>query len=310
MKIDSRDLRYFETIAELGHLRKASDQLHLSQPALSKCIKRLESSVGAPLFERIGRGIQLTAVGEVLLRQARRLNLMTTAALREVQDFACGASGVVRIGCGPIIAESLMPGLCERVLEQMPGIRLTITLGMNYFLRDELRQGNIDFVLGLVPEADSEFELHPLMDDTVVVAASPAHPLFRQSTVGIHDLLDYQWVLPVAEVASRAWLDRQFRTRGLPLPKAQIEVNATPMMLGTIAHTSLLCFVSRLSLARLGPSSATPLMEIPVAETTLQRKLGLTLLHAPLSPAVERVVELLRGDAQLLGPSPAVQPGS
>ena len=294
MKIDSRDLRYFEAIAELGHLRKASEQLHLSQPALSKCIKRLETSVGAPLFSRVGRGIQLTAVGEVLLKQARRLNLMTLSALREVQEFASGDSGLVRLGCGPVIAESLMPGFCAQLRRDLPGIRLTITMGMNYRLREGLRQGQLDVILGLVPEHDDEFEMHPLMDDTVVVAACPGHPLFARSKVDIEDLLDYGWVLPIAEVASRVWLDRQFSQRGLPLPRAQIEVNATPMMLPMIARSSLLCFVSRHTLARQSQQPVPPLRELAIPATTLQRKLGLTLVRTAISPAVRRVVELLR----------------
>lgn len=292
MQIDSRDLRYFETIAELGHLRRASDQLHRSQPALSKCIKRLEEVVGAPLFERVGRGIQLTAVGDVLLQQARKLNRMTEGALREVQEFATGEAGLVRIGCGPVMVESMMPGICELVTQHMPGVRLSITMGMNYFLRDELRQGNIDVIFGLVPDADTEFRMHALMDDTVVVAASREHPLFRKRKLDIADLVDYQWVLPIPAVASRLWLDQQFADRDLPLPTAQIEVNTIPMLLTTIARRNLLCFVSRHTLAK---QTQTPRIdEMAIPATTLQRKLGVTLMHSSLSPAVRKFVELLR----------------
>lgn len=298
MQIDSRDLRYFETIAELGHLRQASDELHRSQPALSKCIKRLEQAVGAPLFERVGRNIQLSAVGEALLQQARKLNRMTESALREVQEFASGEAGLVRIGCGPVMAESLMPGICELITRQMPGVRLTITMGMNYYLRDELRQGNIDVIFGLVPDADTEFRMHALMDDTVVVAASRAHPLFAKRKLKIEDLVDAQWVLPIPAVASRLWLDQQFRERNLPLPTAQIEVNTIPMLLTMIAKSNLLCFVSRHTLAK---QTNTPrLEELRLDTLTMQRKLGVTLMHSSLSPAVQRFVELLQTHATTL----------
>jgi len=298
MPIDLRDLRYFETIAELGHVRKASEQLHLSQPALSKCIRRLEEILGVPLFERAGRGIQLTAVGEVLLQQARKLNNITENSLREVSEFARGETGLVRIGCGPVMAESLMPSICELAMRYMPRVRLQITLGMNYFLRDQLRQGNLDLIFGLVPEADAEFVMRPLMDDTVVVAASRAHPLFRKRKVNIGDLLDYQWVLPIHAVASRQWLDEAFRSRGLGLPQAQIEANTIPLLLTMIAKSVLLCFVSRHTLAY---QLHTPrLEELKIDATTMQRKLGLSMMHGSLSPAVARFVDLLSAHAHQL----------
>ncbi|WP_332846518.1 LysR family transcriptional regulator [Pseudomonas lactucae] len=291
MQIDLRDLRYFEKIAELGHVRKAAEQLHLSQPALSKCIRRLEDILGAPLFERAGRGIQLTAVGQVLLRQARKLNNLTEHALQEVSEFAKGETGIVRVGCGPVMAESLMPNICELAMQQMPRVRLQITLGMNYFLREQLRQGNLDLILGLVSESDDEFVMHPLMDDTVVVAASPAHPLFRKQRVVIEDLLAYRWLLPIHAVASRQWLDEAFRSRGMVLPQAQIETNTIPLLLTTVAKSLLLCFVSRHTLS-FQPNTPR-LEELKIDATTLQRKLGLSMMPGSSSPSVGRFVNLL-----------------
>lgn len=292
MQIDLRDLRYFEVIAELGNVRQAAEQLSLSQPALSKCLRRLEERLGAPLFERAGRGIVLTAVGQALQVQARRLNNITDSALREVSDFAQGETGVVRMGCGPIMADSLMPGICELMMHTMPRVKLQITLGMNYFLREQLRQGNLDVIFGLVPEADDEFFMLPLMVDTVVVAASGEHPLFKKRRPAIADLLDYQWVLPFHAVASRRWLDEAFRSRGLRLPAAQIEANTIPMLLSTIAKSRLLCFISRHTLAT--QASTTPLAELKIAATTMQRKLGLTMMHGTPAPTVARFVELLQ----------------
>ena len=70
--MDLRDLRYFETIAELEHIGRATERLHRSQPALTTSVRRLEEAVGAPLFEKAGRGIRLTPAGKVLLKWAQR----------------------------------------------------------------------------------------------------------------------------------------------------------------------------------------------------------------------------------------------
>lgn len=302
MNIESRDLRYFEVIAQTGHLREASEVLHLSQPALSKCVNRLEAAVGAALFERAGRGIQLTAVGKALLQQARNVNLLTANALREVQQFAAGDAGLVRIGCGPVMAELLLPSVCALVHEHLPQARVVITVGMNYALREELKQGQIDVILGMVAETSGSFISHRLIRDTVVVAANPGHRLFRKRRIDMADLVEDEWVLPIPAVTSRLWLDRQFSDRGLPPPQARMEVNATPLLLPMIARSSLLCFVSRHILARQAPGPH--LDELPVQALSMHRWLGMTLMSSTPSPVLLRFVELLRGHPQLMTADP------
>src|SRR5690242_4165693 len=111
--MDVRDLAYFETIATTGHLGRAAEQLGRTQPALTKCIRRLESSVGSELFVRAGRRLKLTEVGEVLLSRASRLRSAMDEALREVTDLAKGVAGHVRIGAGATMAHHLLPQACS-----------------------------------------------------------------------------------------------------------------------------------------------------------------------------------------------------
>ena len=301
MHLDSRDLRYFEVIAVLGHVRAAAGQLNLSQPAVSKCIARLEQNIGARLFEREGRGIRLTPVGEALLQQARRLNVINANALRDIQDFASGDAGTLRLGCGPVMSELFLPTVCALLTRHMPGVKVTILVGMNYTLREKLQQGDIDAILGLVTPDDALFTTYPLLEDTVVVAASSRHPLFKKPDVSPEDVAQAHWVLPVREVASRLWLDAQFRHHKLPPPQAQIEVNATPLLLPMIAHSDMLCFISRHMLAR--QVQEPQLKELPIAALTMPRALGLTVVKDWRTPTVQRFTDLLhstRLDAPLV----------
>ena len=114
--MDTRDLRYFIAAAESGHFRQAAERVGRSQPALSKCIRRLETEIGARLFEPAGRGIRLTDVGQALLTRARLLVVGMQATVREMADMAQGVAGHIRIGSGPTTAEWLLPGLCRRLL--------------------------------------------------------------------------------------------------------------------------------------------------------------------------------------------------
>lgn len=292
MDLHLRDLRYFETVAELGHLGKAADQLARSQPALTKCIQRLEEAVGSPLFERAGRGIRLTAVGKVLLARSKVLRGASEEALREVHDFAQGSAGSVVIGSGPIAADHLLPELCRAVLAELPAVKIDIIIAPSFELRDQLRQGTMDLLVGLSADNDPGLISHPIVDDVVVVAAHRGHPVFRRKKVDIAALLDYGWALPRSIIPSRQWFDMAFSSRGLPAPNVQIESSSIPLLPRMVARTDLLTFVSRHTL-RLDRSSA--LKELRLPATTLRRSLGVTYRREGyLSPAAQRVLAILR----------------
>ena len=93
--MDLRDLRYFETIAELEHLGRAAEKLHRTQPALSLCIQRLEKDWGAPLFEKTGRGFKLTPAGAILLKCARQMRFDEEDARRELATNGRELTGLV-----------------------------------------------------------------------------------------------------------------------------------------------------------------------------------------------------------------------
>src|SRR4051812_43257893 len=126
MDIHLRDLKYFEVVADMGHLGQAAERLGRTQPALTKAVQRLEQAFGSALFERKGRGIQLTPVGEVLLARARLLRSATDEALREIADFAKGNAGHVRIGSGPIAADHVLPEVCSLLLAEAPETTIDI----------------------------------------------------------------------------------------------------------------------------------------------------------------------------------------
>ncbi|WP_349605639.1 MULTISPECIES: LysR family transcriptional regulator [Cupriavidus] len=294
MDIQLRDLRYFEAVAELGHVGKAADQLGRTQPAITKAVQRLEDAFGSALFERKGRGIHLTAVGEVLLARARMLRGATEEALREVGDFARGNAGHVRIGSGPIAAEHVLPEICNLLLAEAPETTIEITVAPSLVLRERLREGAIDLLIGLMPESDDAFVSCAIVEDVVVVAASRNHPVFDLPRITMKSLLSWRWVLPARSIPSRQWLDAAFQSHGLPPPTAQIDANSIPLLPRLIAKSELLSFLSRHTLAA-GNGSQHPLREVPLKEATLKRRLGVTYRREGyLSPAAHRLMALLQ----------------
>src|SRR5512139_1013722 len=146
-QLDLRDLRYFEAIAEAGHLGKAALKLHRSQPALTGCVRRLEAALGTALFERVGRGIRLTAAGEALVRRARSLRIAADDTVREIAEVGAGVAGQVRIGVLPTLARFLMPPLCRVFLQDAPAVTLKTVIAQNDVLGAQLEAGEIDLMV-------------------------------------------------------------------------------------------------------------------------------------------------------------------
>jgi len=292
--LDLRDLRYFKTMAELSHLGRAAERLCLTQPALTRCVRRLEDAFGTALFQRAGRGVRLTAAGEALLERARRLDVAADETVREMRAFAHGDSGHVKLGVVPTAAHFLLPGVCRALLEAAPQLTLKTVIGQDDVLAAALGSGDLDAVISLGANTDAHFVGHAIADDVMVVAASSSHEIFhRRRRLRIEDLVGQRWVLAAPAVESRRWLDSAFEVRGLPRPIAQIETNLVLLLPGLIAQTGLLSFISRRHLSPSGIGSS--LREVAFKQTTMRRVFK--VMHrkdAYVSPATWRLIELVR----------------
>jgi DNA-binding transcriptional LysR family regulator len=306
--MDLRDLAYFEVIADLGHMGRAAERLGRTQPALTKCIQRLEDAVGAELFERTGRGIALTRVGQVLLTRARRMRSVMEESLREVSDFAAGSAGLVRIGCGATMGEYLLPQVCRALIEDSPEVTIEVHVAMSGVTRTALRDKALDLAIGpILPTDADEFAQEAFGIDEVVVVAARGHPLCGRP-LEIGDLASSRWVLPARTVAMRQWLDNVFEAHGLPQPSVQIETNSITTLPKLIADTALLSFTSTRNLrpGRLGDQLA----RLQIDATTMRRPLGVVARkEGYLSPAAQRVVTLLRNQGRaFLDEGPPTEP--
>ncbi|PZQ50060.1 MAG: LysR family transcriptional regulator [Rhodovulum sulfidophilum] len=270
--MNERDFRYLVAIGQTGNLGLASAQVHVTQPALTKCIDRLEAELGVVLFERRGRQLVPTEVGEILIRRAKSLLHDMAGVQREIREHALGTSGHVRIGAAATATETLLPEVIRRARRETPGITLELMVGMGDFLRDALREDRLDLLVSPAIE-DDEFVCAPILEDQVVVVASEGHPLARGPR-RLADLARYDWVLPPSSVALRRWLERAFEAAGVAPPTAKVEVNSLTLMPRLIRGTDLLSFTSR---RRIGRGATSGLIELPFPETTYRR--AFAVLH-------------------------------
>ncbi|WP_395695079.1 LysR family transcriptional regulator [Piscinibacter sp.] len=288
--MDLRDLRYFETIAELQHVGRASTRLHRTQPALTSSIRRLEAACGAALFEKSGRGIRLTEAGKVLLKWAQRMRFDVEDAKRELQAIGAGLTGHVRIGIVPTAAQFLLPAVARQLLQEAPEVTLRTVVGLVATLKPQLYAGELDLMVGTESADEAGWISKALSEDTIVVAASEKHPVFR-SRATLKDLTAYAWALQPPGAPTRDWLDHTFDRQHLPRPRVQVETTMLLMLPTLIVQTGLLSFISRHHLE--GRARIPGLKEVPVKGAAMRRRLVVTYrANSFLSPAAHRLLEL------------------
>ncbi|UUX93988.1 LysR family transcriptional regulator [Aquabacterium sp. J223] len=293
--MDLRDLRYFETIAELEHLGRASARLHRTQPALTSSVRRLEAACGAALFEKAGRGIRLTEAGRVLLKWAQRMRFDVEDARRELQSIGAGLTGHVRLGIVPTAAQFLLPGVARQLLREAPGVTLRTVVGLIDTLQPLLRAGELDLMVGTESAAEPGWVSKTLSEDVIVVAASERHPVFGTRAT-LKDLSAHAWALQPPGAPTRDWLDHTFDRHGLPRPRVQVETTMLLMLPGLIVQTELLSFISRQHLQ--GKAHIPGLKEVPVKAAAMRRRLVVThRANSFLSPAARRLLVLFEASA-------------
>jgi DNA-binding transcriptional LysR family regulator len=173
-----QQLRYFLAVAETRHFTQAADLLGVSQPTLSKQIHTLETTLGAPLFERIRGAVALTVAGETLLPHAQRMVADADAAHDAVQDIVGLRRGEVRLGATPSLCSSLVPAVLRTFRSAHPDINLYVTEGSSPDLIAGLLAHSLDLALIVAPEqgVDPALAAAPILRESLVVASIAGGP--------------------------------------------------------------------------------------------------------------------------------------
>ena len=275
-RVEIRIISYFLAVVEAGSLTAAAKRLDLTQPALTKAIRRLEDETGAALFVRGARGVVLTAFGQSFLRHARTVRTTMADAADELDALREGRAGVVRFGAGAPWLMEIVPQAVHMFRRNFPDVRLHVRDGLAGQLWDALRETSLDLALMTIPDGEEPgLSYTPLLVDEYQIIAGRRHPLRRRSHVQLKDLLDFPWVLPGPTAASTRRLNSIFRAAGLPSPHAIIETDELirlkfTLMSGT-AGSDYLSFHEIRDLKAIGPKGIAPLF---VEGASWKRKSG------------------------------------
>jgi DNA-binding transcriptional LysR family regulator len=298
MAVEPRDLEYFAVVAERGNLGRAAEALELSQPALSKSLRRLEGWAGTKLVKRTPKGVELTPIGSALLEHAHRLRLSLHDIGRAMADLSGGRVGSLRVGAGPLMVEAILPAACEALLKYAPNLDFKVEVSMNDVLMPALRNGELDLVVSGIPPATHEDLVQEyLYDDEFVVYASADHRLAKRKGVTMEDLVRERWATAPAAVLSWNWMHRAFEDRGLPPPRTTLRTSSASLALHAVSRSDLLGFTSRRNLRQ--AMQRLRLVEISVKAMPWRRRVGISYRKdGYLSPAAKRFIEILKETAK------------
>jgi DNA-binding transcriptional LysR family regulator len=176
MNLDPADLQAIVALAETLHFGRAADRLHVSQPALSKRIRRIEAEVGGPLLARRYRDVRLTEAGRLLAERGRRLLEESAAALALSQRAARGEAGLLRIGFGIASILGLLPGVLLRFRRAHPDVQLHLRDMSTPEQIAALGAGEIDVGFVRLPVSDPRLVVRPVLDERLVAALGPRSP--------------------------------------------------------------------------------------------------------------------------------------
>jgi len=178
--IDARRLRYFVVVAETLHFGRAALQLRISQPPLSRQIQQLEREIGASLFRRTKRRVELTDAGAYLLTEARRMLADAALVAERTRRTATGAVGHLALGFISAVDYSILPGLLSAYREAYPGVTLDLRELTSDVQQGELRDLRIDAGMLLAPADDATLATLPLLREPLVAVVPSTDPLARR----------------------------------------------------------------------------------------------------------------------------------
>ena len=202
-------------VAAAGNMTRAAAQLHISQPAVSKRLSDLEDQLGSPLFDRLARGVRLTAAGAVLLPHAERILAMSEAAQKELLELAGMRRGSLSVGASTTIGSYLIPDLFGRFHREHPSVQLALEIANTAQIQAAVLDDRVDLGLSEGFVSSDALEVEVVAHDEMVVIVAPGHPLLARGTLQPKDLAGVQLLMREVGSGTRDVVEAQHRSRNV-----------------------------------------------------------------------------------------------
>ena len=278
------DLQAFRAVAELNSFRKAAEALHVSQPALSRRIEKLEEALGVRLFERTTRSVTLTTVGRVFAPSAEQLLDDLDVALLGIRDVSSSRLGHVTIACVPSVAYYFLPGAIASYHRRFPRIRVKLLDSSANEVLGAVISGEADFGVSFMGSQEPEVEFKLLLQERFVAACRRDHPLARKKRVTWNELYEHDYVSVDKTSGNRLLLDQALSSVA-PRAPSVCETRHVTTLLGLIEAGLGVAAVPSMAM----PGRDHPILtSVPLVEPVVKRRVGIVRRRGrPLTPAAQ-----------------------
>ena len=232
MNITLRQLHGFKAVADLGTFTAAAQRLKVAQPALSLNIRDLESELGAKLFDRTTRRVELTAAGREFLQSVDKLIVDLERAVQNARDLADRKRGRLVVAAPPLLAALIVPGAVADYRKRFPAIEVSVIDAQTNIIVDKVRSGEADCGIGTFAEAEEGIRREILFEDALMAWCPAQSQCARSSRLAWKDLPAGQLIAMTRDSRIRFLVDQAYQSIGQTVrPAYEVSHMTTAIMM-------------------------------------------------------------------------------
>jgi len=242
-------LKHLALMRALGHsgtLNLAAEELNITQPAATKLLKDLESTLGVALFERHSRGMLATPLGEAVVAHARLILGQVGHFSADLENKRSGGHGFLSVGGIMGAAPDLIGPAIAEMKARYPRLTVRLLGDTSDQIMALLESHQIEFGVCryIAAEQHAQFSFEPLGNEDLLFVATPGHPLARKRRLALADLMDETWVMQPLPTPTRVLLEEEFARLNLPRPARLIECSSVFASLQLLQHSTAVALLS------------------------------------------------------------------
>jgi len=240
-------LKVFRSVCEHLSFRRAAEELHLSQPAITQQVKALEDELGTRLFDRTGGHVVLTAAGRILKKRAAELADLAARTQEELAALSGEHSGLLSAGASTSIAQYVLPRMLGGFKRQHPKVKLQIRSGNTEQVVEWLVEGRISIGLIEGPALRKDLRVEAFMEDELVLLFPAGHPWSKRKELTVADLKDAPFLLRERGSGTRRVLEQALEKAGLKMREIDVamELDSSEAIISSVEMGLGIGFVTR-----------------------------------------------------------------
>ncbi len=282
---------------EHGTILNAANVMGLSQPAITKRLQDLERDLGITLFHRMSRGVEPTPYGEIIIKHAYIILNQLRNAEGEVSDLSAGLGGRLTIGIPVAASTNLVTDAIVALLDKRKNVQVTIVEDYNIRLIPSLKRGNLDLIVGRLPENSNQLDdinVESFYKENLRLVVRQQHPLADKDKITIDDLLEWHWLMPPQDSIMYGQLEKYFRKKGKNMPQTSIYSLAHVSRLRVLHRNDLIAAFPHESIEDEVANGKIKILDIDLSEEASE--IGIISRSGGFnSPAAEMFMDIIRG---------------